>query len=259
MFPLFHGELRVLLALYYLKALFPTYPSRGGISVHSSSETTVDFRWRKMARIRHFGAWIGLVCVPTSLLWLASSGLAQDRCAPQKLNAEALRGDAAQKDWLLYQNHRTGLSFRYPSTMRIEERDPTTFHFDVVPTVIVDLKGDEPNDPNITPLRIICAEGRKTAEAAGAKARALLRTHPEENSSGRVADGAIGTIQVDGHEAVLSCGCGRAACQYSIQTLQPYECQIFPMVSGEGFFDNYPPPHDGTFPILSIIKTIHFN
>ena len=29
MFPLFHGELRVLLGLYYLKASFPTYPSQG--------------------------------------------------------------------------------------------------------------------------------------------------------------------------------------------------------------------------------------
>jgi hypothetical protein len=211
-----------------------------------------------MAKIRHFGLWIGLVWFAISLLWLPSRGLAQERCVPQKLDAQALRGDIARTDWLFYQNRKNGLSFRYPSTMRIEERDPTAFHIDVVPTVIVDLRGNEPTNPNITLLRIICAEGRKSAEAAETKARALLETHPKENSSGRVADGAVGTIQVDGHEAVVSCGCGRAACHYSIQTLQPYECQIFPMVTGEGFFDNYPPPHDGKFPILSIIKTVHF-
>jgi hypothetical protein len=164
-----------------------------------------------MAKIRHFGVWIGLILFPVGLLWLPSSGLAQKRCVPQKLDAQALRGDAARTDWLFYQNRKNGFSLRYPSTMRIDERDPTAFHMDVVATVIVDLKGDEPNNPNITLLRIICAEGRKTAEAAETKARALLETHPEENSSGRVADGAVGTIQVDGHEAVVSCGCGRAS------------------------------------------------
>ncbi len=142
--------------------------------------------------------------------------------------------------------------------MRVEERNPATFHFDIVPDVIVDLRGDEPNNPNTTVMRFVCAQGRTTPEMATTKAHALLKTRPEETPSGRVSDGAIGTMKVDGHEAVISCGCGRAACQFRVLTLQPYECQILPMVSGEGFEENLPRSHDGEFPVLSIINTVHF-
>jgi len=40
--------------------------------------------------------------------------------------------------------------------------------------------------------------------------------------------------------------------------LHPRECDIFPMEPGEGFNDNLPPSHDREFPLLSIIKTVHF-
>jgi hypothetical protein len=142
--------------------------------------------------------------------------------------------------------------------MRVEERDPMPFHFDVVPELVLDLKSDEPNNPNVTVMRFICAQGHKTREMAASKARAVLKTHPNEDPNGRIADGAIGTMQVDGLEAIVSCGCGRAACSYTVLTLQPYECRILPMVSGEGFLDNSPPPPDGEFPQLSIMKTVHF-
>jgi hypothetical protein len=65
-------------------------------------------------------------------------------------------------------------------------------------------------------------------------------------------------MQVDGHEAIVSCGCGRAACDWSVLTLQPRECSIFPMDSVEGSYDSLLPPHDGEFPLLSIINTLHF-
>jgi hypothetical protein len=123
--------------------------------------------------------------------------------------------------------------------------------------VIVDLRGDELNNPNIIVMRFICARGQKTPEMAAARARALLKTHPEEDPTGRVSDGAIGSVQVDGHEAIVSCGCGRAACSWSVVTLQPRECTIFPMDLGDPN-ESLLPLHDSEFPLLSIINTVHF-
>lgn len=211
-----------------------------------------------MAGPLHSGVIIGLVFGVMSLCWTPSNALAQNRCVSRNLSLSALQGDAAEADWLSYRNPINGLAFLYPPSMRVEERNPATFHFDVAPEVIVDLKGNEPNNPNVTVMRFICAAGRKTPEMAAGKARALLKTRPESTPGGSVANGAIGAMQIDGHEAIVSCGCGRAACHYGIVTLQPYECRILPMVTGDGFADNDPPPHDGEFPLLSIIKTVHF-
>jgi hypothetical protein len=211
-----------------------------------------------MDGVRHPALSIGLTFGVISFIWFPLMVLAQGRCVPENLNASALRGDAAASNWLNYRNPKNGLSFRYPASMRVEELDPVPFHLDIVPEVIVDLKGDESNSPNITVMRFICARGQKTPEMAASKARALLKTHPSENPSGRVDDGAVGSMQVDGHQAIVSCGCGRAACDFSVLTLQPHECKFLPMVTGEGFRDNLPPPHDGEFPLLSIINTVHF-
>lgn len=172
----------------------------------------------------------------------------------RNLGPSALRGDEAKGDWLTYRNAKNGLSFRYPPNMRVKERNPVAFHFDKTPAVIVDLRANE----SYTVMRFICAPGRKAPEMAAAKARALLKTHPERDRTGRVSYGAIGSMPVDGHEAIVSCSCGRAACQWDVLTLQPYQCDILPMVTGDGWNDDLPPPHDGKFPLLSIVKTVHF-
>jgi hypothetical protein len=213
-----------------------------------------------MDRLRHPAFLIGFALGLVSLLWLPPrTDLAQAACpTARNLEPSALRGDAAQGDWLVYRNAKDGLSFRYPPSMRIEERNPAKFGFDNVPDVIVDLRGDGLNNRNVIVMRFICARGQKTPEMAAARVRALRETHPEEDPTGRVSAGAVGSMQVDGHEAIVSCGCGRAACQWSVLTLQPRECDIFPMEPGEGSNDSLPPPHDGEFPLLSIINTVHF-
>jgi hypothetical protein len=65
-------------------------------------------------------------------------------------------------------------------------------------------------------------------------------------------------MQIDGNEAIVSCGSGRAACQWSVLTLQPRECGIVVMEPGEGSHDSLLPVHDGEFPLLSIIETVRF-
>lgn len=121
----------------------------------------------------------------------------------------------------------------------------------------MDLLGDGTN-PNVTALRFNCARGQKTPEMAPARARALLESHPEEDPTGRISTGAVGTMQIDGHEAIVSCGCGRAARRWSVLTLQPRECGIVVMERGENSDDSLLPLHDGEFPLLSIIETVHF-
>ena len=213
-----------------------------------------------MADFRHVALVTGLALVLSLNLprFAPRTGLAEAaRCAETNFDPSALRGNAAEGDWLVYRNPKNWLSFRYPPSMRVEERDPVPFHFDNVPDVIVDLQDDELNNPNIIVMRFICARGQKTPEMAAARARALLKTHPEEDPTGRVSDGAIGSVQVDGHEAIVSCGCGRAACQWSVLTLQPRECTIFPMDPGDPN-ESLLPLHDSEFPLLSIINTVHF-
>lgn len=211
-----------------------------------------------MSRFRHAAILRTLIAGVVCFCWLTPIVLAQAGCSPQKLSPSQLRGDAVESNWLHYRNSENGLSFRYPPSIRVEERNPRPFHLDVTPEVVVDLKGDEPNNPNITVMRFICYRGRRTSKDATGAARELLKTHPREDASGRVDDGSIGAIRVAGHEAIVSCSCGRAACGYSIHVLQPYSCQILPMVGGDGFRDNLPPPHDGMFPLLSIVRTVHF-
>jgi hypothetical protein len=215
-----------------------------------------------MSTASHIALLIGLALSMSLVLpsgFALRIGLAEAaRCTQNSSDASALRGDAAEGDWRTYRNAKNGLSFRYPASMRVEERDPVPFHFDNPPDVIVDLLGDGVYNRNIIVLRFICARGHKTPGMADARAHALLRTHPEENQTGRVSDGAVGSMQVDGDEAIVSCGCGRAACQWSVLTLQPRECSIGPMEPGEGSHDSLLPVHDGEFPLLSIIETVHF-
>ena len=210
-----------------------------------------------MSTAKHIALLIGLALIVPPR-FAPQIGLAEDaRCTQNSFDASALRADAVEGDWRTYRNAKNGLSFRYPPSMRVEERDPLPFHFDSPPELIVDLLGDGTNR-NVTVLRFNCARGQRTPEMASARARALLETHPEEDRTGRVSTGAVGTMQIDGHEAIVSCGCGRAACRWSVLTLQPRECGIVVMEPGEDPHDSLLPVHDGEFPILSIIEAVHF-
>jgi hypothetical protein len=208
-----------------------------------------------MHSLRHYAFLIGFVLGLVSLQALPPQSVLAEQACPtlRNLTPSALRGDAAEGDWLVYRNAKTGLSFRYPPSMRIEERDPATFGFDDVPDAIVDLRADGFPVRELIVMRFICTRGEKTPEMAAARARALPSNHPGEKE-------VPGSIALDGHEAIVGCGCGSGAgaCRWNVVTLQPRECSIFPMESGQAFDDSYLPPHDGKFPLLSILHTVHF-
>jgi hypothetical protein len=124
--------------------------------------------------------------------------------------------------------------------MRVEESDPATFHFDYPPQVIVDVVGPG------TGLRFMCAADVKSAE--------MLQRLGQPSSEDRTA---CGSMRVDGHEAIVG---GHDFGQWSVTILQPRVCEIFPTASGAGadLSDDAPPPHDAKFPLLSIVRTVHF-
>lgn len=165
-------------------------------------------------------------------------------------------GDRVEGDWLVYRNTKNGLSFRYPSSMQIKEWDPASFGYDkaFTPDVIVDLRAHDS-----TVMRFICASGEQTPAMAASKI--LRQTNQAEDGCGTLS------MQIDGHkaiEAVVGSSCGRnpsgrgAVCTWRIATYQPRECDIFPLGNGRESDHDFPPAHDGQFPLLSIIQTVYF-
>src|SRR5882672_10185787 len=154
-----------------------------------------------MDRLRHPALLIGFAVGLVSLLALPPRSVLAEQACPvlRNLDPSTLRGSAAESDWLVYRNAKTGLLFRYPPSMRIEERDPAKFGFDNAPDAIVDLRADGFPVRDFTVMRFICARGDKTPEMAAARARALRVAHPGEKE-------APASMELDGHEAIVGCG-----------------------------------------------------
>src|SRR5437879_4954428 len=102
-------------------------------------------------------------------------------------------------EWLSYHNAATGLSFRYPPSLRIHERDPKAFGLPDVEE-ITDLLGDTKFNPGTIALRFIVQRGERTPEMAAAKARdeREKRARPDWDSRETLT-----TMQLDGHEALV--------------------------------------------------------
>ena len=198
-------------------------------------------------------------------LGMADEGAGSGTASSQPEPARPFPGDAAREPasaseevnpaaWARYDNRATGLSFRYPSYLRIRERDPISFGLPEVEE-ITELLGDTKLNPGTVVLRFMVNRGETTPETAAAKARAA-RERYASNTDDRES---LSTMQLDGHEALVAVGCGRAACHWGVSVLQPRECGILTLLGGEDSSEATAPPHDGLFPLLSIIRTVHFH
>jgi hypothetical protein len=165
----------------------------------------------------------------------------------------AVADTANSTDWIAYHNTATGLSFRYPAYLRIHERDPRSFGLPEAEE-ITDLVGDTKVNPGTIVLRFIVNRGETTPETAAAKSRSIR----EAASSDPDSRESVTFMELDGHEAPVSVGCGRGACHWSVNILQPRECKILSMLAGADADEAVPPPRDGIFPLLSIIESVHF-
>ncbi len=192
-------------------------------------------------------AVVGLIWLPSWTVLARAGGI-----SARNLNSSALRGGATEDDWLTYRNVKSGLSFRYPPSLWVGEPDPAKLG--LPDESIVDLRGYVGSkDRDIIVLRFMCKPGEQTPEIAAANAHGFLR-----RPQGKYECAPITSIRLDGNEAILFCSCGwGGSCQWTVNILQPRACSIFPGGPPAGPDDNHLPLHDGHFPLLSIIRTVH--
>ncbi|HUX11050.1 MAG TPA: hypothetical protein VMW51_10430 [Terriglobia bacterium] len=146
--------------------------------------------------------------------------------------------------WVPFHDPQTGLSFRYPPNLRVRRRDPRTFGLPRVES-IVDLIGDTRTNPGTVVLRFLVLRGY-LSPGARAKRREELRRGCK----------TISTLNLGGQKAVVCVSAGSAAIHWSVEILGPRECSILTLLGGADYRQSLPPPHDGEFPLLSIIRTV---
>ncbi len=178
--------------------------------------------------------------------------------------------------WREFHDPATGLSFRYPPSLRVNEREFRTpavldpFGLDNPPSdlaKVVDLVGDTPVTQGELVLRVLVHSESTTPEVAAEKIKKAFefqsRLHEDEiktaPETGRPVCSSLSPMQLDGHEALLRIDCGRAAWHWAINILQPRPCRISTGMGGSDYAESVPPPHDGKFPLLSIIRTVHID
>jgi hypothetical protein len=162
------------------------------------------------------------------------------------LNAGTGSPQVSTQGWVLYQNAATGISFRYPRSLRIHERRLQEFGLPDA-ELIVDLLGDTEMNPGTTVLRFIVNRSVATPQTVEERSR-IIRKGCQSTT----------TMLLDGHQALVCVYTGRAAVHWSVVVLYPRECTILSLLAGADSYEASPPPRDGAFPLLSIIKTLHF-
>lgn len=158
----------------------------------------------------------------------------------------AIPAAAQSSHWLQFHDPHTGLSFRYPPDLHVRERNPQNFGLPKVET-IVDLIGNPKLNPGTVVLWFLVSRGFLSAKER-AKRLKELRSGCKSTSFLRIA----------GHKAIVCVSTGRAAVGWSVEILHPRECMIVTLLGGAGYKQSLPPPHNGEFPLLSIIRTVHF-
>lgn len=148
--------------------------------------------------------------------------------------------------WIQFHDAKTGLSFRYPPDLHVQQRDPQKFGLPNVESV-VDLIGSTKLNPGTIVLRFLVRRGN-TSPGERTKVLEELRRVCKKNSS----------ITVNGHKAVVCVSSGSGAVHWSVEILEPRECTILTLLGGADYDQTLPPPHNGEFPLLSIIRTVHF-
>ena len=158
----------------------------------------------------------------------------------------AANSQVATQGWVSYRSATTGLTFRYPPSLRVHQRDPQEFGLQDA-ELIVDLVGDTKLNPGTVVLRFIVNRGEATRRTMSQRLKLL-----------RAGCRSLSYMYLDGHRVPVCVSCARGACHWSVEVLQPRECTILTLLGGADHDEGQPPPHDGIFPLLSIIETVHF-
>lgn len=179
-------------------------------------------------------------------------GLSNEQIA--QAEAVSPSSSVSQGGWLNYHSPVSGLSFRYPPSLRIEERSPRSFGLPEAQE-ITDLVGDTPMNPGSVVLRFIVDRGRTNAELAARRITLLKEQYSGSDKPLRSAT----PIHVDGHEALVKVDCF-PTCRWSVNIFQPRNCTILSVLGGaDAAYAEPPLRDDSAFPLLTIIETVHFN
>jgi hypothetical protein len=172
-----------------------------------------------------------------------------------------------KNEWRLYENSVVGLSFRYPPSLRVRERKQEEFlGVNPPPAAVIELLGSTQNDPDVIVLRFFVADEHTSPEtgAYDVPRRSLrdlwsrLRGGQDRDRPSRKSEYFI----VDGQKAVIRFTCGRSgAGHWSIHILHPKPCSVVSFAPAKPFHDlcHTAGPHDYTFPVLSIIRTVRLS
>ncbi len=203
-----------------------------------------------------------------------------EMAAANAMPTEVPNGEApiATSGWREFYDPAVGLSFRYPTSLRVRVKEPQEFGSPLItdedlrnPTTglaqVVDLIGDTPVNTGTIVLSFLLFRETTTPETAAGKIKKAFefqsRLHEAEiknaPESGRPVCSSLSTMRLDGHEALLRIDCGRAAWHWQIIIMQPRPCLISTGLMGNDYVESVPPPHDGMFPLLSIIRTVHID
>ena len=177
--------------------------------------------------------------------------------------------------WREFHDPAVGLSFRYPPSLRVRVKEPQNLGIPPFtgqdlsnPSTglaqAVDLIGDTPVNTGAIVLSFLLFREPRTPEMAAEKIKRAFkfqsRVHEAEienaPESGRPVCSSLSTMHLDGLEALLQIDCGRAALHWKIIILQPRPCLISTGLMGSDYAESVPPPHDGMFALLSIIRTV---
>lgn len=136
-------------------------------------------------------------------------------------------GHASDRDWKLYRNAATGLSFRYPPSLQVRERSP---HRPGLPDAdaIVDL-----------------VDAQKTLVLE-------FVVYHDAATAFQPLDRGCKPIRLGGEEAAFECVMCWPACMWSVEILSPRLCSI----SSSDY--SSPPLKDGIAPVRSIVETVRF-
>ncbi len=146
----------------------------------------------------------------------------------------------AAPNWISYENPKVGLAFRYPSDLRVREA-PEEIRREVGAESIIEITSGR---PATVVVRFIVRPTR-------------IWQAPDLSSLGRGCRSSS-ALEIDGYQGLVCVTCGRAACSWTIHMVKPTHLAILSLAREANLGRTPPAPHDGRFPILSIIRTLHF-
>ena len=143
---------------------------------------------------------------------------------------------AAASDWKMYSNDNKGLSFRYPPYLHVIERSLEDFRME---GLVLVLDVTSPKHPGSAGLRFLVTDHSRSS-----------MTWRQDFSSLRKICKSYFELRLGGRRAANCVTCGRGACAWKI--VIPGEMEL--TIHGPGRDQ----PQNGTYPLLSIIRTVSF-